>query len=429
MASPKISTSRRVLGDINSNINTSVHEPHHASLISNTRKISAGDKSSKPILDDQQKVGGSAIEIQQENRREINSDFQVEGLKVGKVHQGISSHDLENTRIATVDSLNSGTSLGLLDAKSMQWAGEKRSFAATEDYPEEFSAREGEGHKKKRIELQPHEEFHKSTTTQQKHNCSQCSHVILEHGIWTESSGPQVYGCDHDSVRERCNFHGGIQRLSQVETSFASPTSSFSTVEVEDIDVTVVYSQASKITTTEENPSRSITASTTRNFHTSKSKSLSREEIRQKSQALRLRLSLANYKVKTNQIDLPLSRLQIHSTSPDLPSLAHLRANPYGASAGNRTPLPGAPTLIPIINLQRPSSSSRDGNIYVRRDGERKNIREENLNEDIPSSPPLSGDIRRDSAVSCISFTSKSSTLNSGSGHAHPYALTSYPRE
>ncbi|CAD6442733.1 6f3057b9-acfe-4630-a320-1b7a3a02d8a5 [Sclerotinia trifoliorum] len=437
MASPKISTSRRVLGDINSNINTFAHEPRHASLVSDTREISAGNKSFKTILDIQQVVGGSTTEIQQENRREITADLQVGSLKVGKVHQGISSQNLENTRTATVDSLNSGTSLGLLNAKSIQWAGKRRSFAATEDNLEDIGIREREGHgKRMRIELQPHEEFVNSTTTQQNHSCSQCSRATLEHGVCTESSGLQFDGCGHENVGERCNFHGGIRRSSQFETSFASPTSSFSTVEVEDIDITGVNSQASKITMTEENSSKFITASTTKNSRTSKSKSLSREEIRQKSQALRLRLSLANYKVKTNQIDLPLSRLQIHSTSPNLPSLAHFRANPYNANVGSRTPLPGAPamntirkTLIPVINLQRPSSSSRDGRIYVRKDKERENIREGDMNENIPSIPPLSEDNRRDSAISCTSFTSKSSTFHSGPGHAHPYALTPYLRE
>ncbi|KAJ8065252.1 hypothetical protein OCU04_005951 [Sclerotinia nivalis] len=432
MASPKISTSRRVLGDINSNVNSSAHEPRHASLNSKVQKVSAGNKSSKAILDVQQVVGSSTTEFQQENRRKINADLQIGSLKVGKVHQEISSQDLEYTRTVTVDLSSSGTSLDLLNAVPPQWAGKKRSVAATEDDPEDIGTRGREGHsKKKRIELQPpHEEFVKSATTQQKLSSSQCSHTTLEHGIWTESSGPQVDGCSHENVGERYNFHEGIRRSSEVKTSFASAsTSSFSTVDAEDIDVIAVDSEVTKITIPEENPSNSITASTARSLRTSKSKSLSREEIRKKSQALRLRLSLANYKVKTNQIDLPLSRLQIRPASPNLPSLAHLRAKPsYGASLGNRTPLPGAPTMntngktsIPVIHLQRPSSSSRDGSIYVREERkEREKIRDEDVNENIPSSPPLSGDNRRDSAISCTSFTSKSSTSNSGSTHAHP---------
>ncbi|KAL1846345.1 hypothetical protein Daus18300_014286 [Diaporthe australafricana] len=36
-----------------------------------------------------------------------------------------------------------------------------------------------------------------------------------------------------------------------------------------------------------------------------------REELRQKTEILKLRLSLANYKVKTGQVDVPLDRLQV----------------------------------------------------------------------------------------------------------------------
>ncbi|KAF7879523.1 hypothetical protein EAF04_000718 [Stromatinia cepivora] len=430
MASPKIVTSRRVLGDINSNVNTSAHKPRHASLVSKIQKVSAGNKSSKAILDAQQVVGSSTTEIQQENRQETNTDLEFECLKVGKVHQDISSQDLEYTRTALDDSLNYEASLDLSNAVPLQWAGKKRSFATTEDDPEDIGTRERDGHiKKKRIELQPpHEESDKSATMQQKHNCSQCSHTILEHGIRGESFCPQVDDRCHENVGERCNFHGGIQRSSQVKTSFvsASPSPFSSTIDAEDTDVTAVNSQVTETTTPDENPFVSTTASTTRSFRTSKS-SLSREEIRQKSQALRLRLSLANYKVKTNQIDLPLSRLQIRPTSPNLPSLAHLRANPsYGASSGNRTPLPGAPrmnagrrALIPIINLQRPSSSSRDGCIYVRKGREeREKSGDEDVNENIPSSPPLSGKkplARRDSAISCTSFSSTCTSNNSQS--------------
>jgi len=71
---------------------------------------------------------------------------------------------------------------------------------------------------------------------------------------------------------------------------------------------------------------------------------------------MKLRLSLASYKVRTNQINTPMSRLQIRPTSPKLPSLARLRAV---STAPQRTPLPTAPT-VPNIRLQRPSSKSEE---------------------------------------------------------------------
>lgn len=51
-----------------------------------------------------------------------------------------------------------------------------------------------------------------------------------------------------------------------------------------------------------------------------------------------MRLSLANYKVRTNQIDVPISRLQIRSSS---------RPSRIGLSSSriSRTPLPSIPNI------------------------------------------------------------------------------------
>ena len=45
---------------------------------------------------------------------------------------------------------------------------------------------------------------------------------------------------------------------------------------------------------------------------------------------MKLRLSLAKYKVQTNQIDTPMSQLQIKSTSelPEIPTMRHLAHTP-----------------------------------------------------------------------------------------------------
>lgn len=76
-------------------------------------------------------------------------------------------------------------------------------------------------------------------------------------------------------------------------------------------------------------------------------------KAKQRANALKLRLRLATYKVHTNQINTPLSQLQIR-TSSSLPPRQ------------KRTPLPT--TAAPSIYLQHPSS--------------------ENKTEHIPSSPP-----------------------------------------
>ena len=73
--------------------------------------------------------------------------------------------------------------------------------------------------------------------------------------------------------------------------------------------------------------------------------------------ALQLRLRLASYKIRTNQIDIPMDRLQIKTTgnSPRLPVLP--RAN----TSKRRHPLPSTATTlsnIPNIRLQRPSSAN-----------------------------------------------------------------------
>ncbi|CZR54329.1 uncharacterized protein PAC_04213 [Phialocephala subalpina] len=76
---------------------------------------------------------------------------------------------------------------------------------------------------------------------------------------------------------------------------------------------------------------------------------LSQEDIRRKAKEIRLRLSLANYKVRTNQIDIPISRLQVR---PSAFSNSFPRRIPGTKTL--RTPLPSA--SIPSIHLQNPSA-------------------------------------------------------------------------
>jgi hypothetical protein len=88
---------------------------------------------------------------------------------------------------------------------------------------------------------------------------------------------------------------------------------------------------------------------------------------------MKLRLRLAGYKVRTNQIHLPLSRLEIRScTSSTLPKLSPLLLV-LGNTSQHRTPLPSiaAAPSIPNIQLQKPSAEKQPAHIT-----------------DIPSSPP-----------------------------------------
>jgi hypothetical protein len=88
---------------------------------------------------------------------------------------------------------------------------------------------------------------------------------------------------------------------------------------------------------------------------------------------MKLRLRLAGYKVRTNQIHLPLSRLEIRScissTLPKLPPLLLVSAN----TSQHRRPLPStaAAPRIPNIQLQKPSAEKKLAHFI-----------------DIPSSPP-----------------------------------------
>lgn len=77
---------------------------------------------------------------------------------------------------------------------------------------------------------------------------------------------------------------------------------------------------------------------------------------------MRLRLRLATYKVRTNQIHLPMSRLQIKTTKFDLERLPSPRSK---AAKTSRTPLPSAPTSsnIPNILLQKPVAEKQLTNI------------------------------------------------------------------
>lgn len=75
-------------------------------------------------------------------------------------------------------------------------------------------------------------------------------------------------------------------------------------------------------------------------------------ELRKRAQSMALRLRLANYKVETNQIDIPISKLEVIS-SPRLPALPQYSGSFTCPKPRTRTPLP---TTVPDIQVRRPSS-------------------------------------------------------------------------
>ncbi|KAF7948403.1 uncharacterized protein EAE97_003814 [Botrytis byssoidea] len=440
MTSPKSSTTRRVLGDLNININTSVTDSNHVWLWRDNeiQKVSYSNRQTWLGKDKHvpSKVEArSKSKLQRENWEETNTstDSRVANME-GATNQDIVYQGLEAATINGVD-ISTAERASLVDTK--------RHLSCAVLSQDVVSSRPGEpGAKRRRIAPSSGnssllEEFGAGVGLLTQSTSSQTTASPATEGPEAKTCGERVGIADESSglgsgQEQKMSPRTPQKQLSPKRSSISASSSSSlpSVVEVEDAAITSNNSQSTETTISNELSSIPTTISTSRIFP-SKSKSMSREEIRQKSQALRLRLSLANYKVKTNQIDLPLSRLQVRSTSPKLPSLARLRRYSYGKSM-ERTPLPGAPSTdagretVPAINIQAPCSANKNARVFVRADGD------ENIN--IPSSPPLSGGesdalSRRDSAISCTSFGSNSnpnsnSGSSSGLGHAHPLAPT-----
>ncbi|KAK1768651.1 hypothetical protein QBC33DRAFT_514231 [Phialemonium atrogriseum] len=71
---------------------------------------------------------------------------------------------------------------------------------------------------------------------------------------------------------------------------------------------------------------------------------LTREEAKEKAEILRLRLGLANYKLRTGQTDVPLEQLQVRPLPGMTPRAVHTTsAASAAADRPARRPLPGAP--------------------------------------------------------------------------------------
>jgi len=78
----------------------------------------------------------------------------------------------------------------------------------------------------------------------------------------------------------------------------------------------------------------------------------------QKAREIKLRLSLASYKVRTNQIDIPISRLEIRSSTTS----SRARPLPRTTTQSSQLEQPSRPSTapqIPELNLQRPSAEKK----------------------------------------------------------------------
>ncbi|RAL68714.1 hypothetical protein DID88_007417 [Monilinia fructigena] len=281
MASPNTSRTRRVLGDININISASAFDIDHALSIAKIPKVSESDRSLRNSPNLPKVVGNSTIEVQQESHEEKDRKLQV----------GIS----EDVGIPT----------SAISSESAQLAGRKRSSSASGDAPEgsENHIRRGSG-KKQKMEIQQSSVNAPSTGNHLPYNDT----IQGEEG-WTETCSrvpEDAPGYDYGSSVSLTAPQPTAQIMSSPVSSVPATLSSSLIEDTEGIATVPNSPQASETAIPDDSHLISTTVST-RSFRTSKSKTLSREEIRQKSHALRLRLSLANYKVKTNQIDLPLS--------------------------------------------------------------------------------------------------------------------------
>ncbi|KAL2074467.1 hypothetical protein VTL71DRAFT_8245 [Oculimacula yallundae] len=110
----------------------------------------------------------------------------------------------------------------------------------------------------------------------------------------------------HRRSPQRSNRGGVLELDENAATEPTSPASSYTSQD----DSGLNDSQLTNITIPEDN------LPAPRPF-------LTREQLRQKAREVKLRLSLASYKVRTNQIDIPISRLEVRSstTSSRIPPL------------------------------------------------------------------------------------------------------------
>ncbi|KAF4964359.1 hypothetical protein FSARC_7726 [Fusarium sarcochroum] len=105
-------------------------------------------------------------------------------------------------------------------------------------------------------------------------------------------------------------------------------------------DVSSVFdtsaNDASWATTTSDHDTATAapTATATTEQTTQQSPTLTRQQIRQRAETLRLRLSLANYKVRTGQTTVPLSELQQRPLPRESPRVVRVQS-PESTSASN----------------------------------------------------------------------------------------------
>ncbi|KAI9048889.1 hypothetical protein LZ554_006743 [Drepanopeziza brunnea f. sp. 'monogermtubi'] len=91
---------------------------------------------------------------------------------------------------------------------------------------------------------------------------------------------------------------------------------------------------------------------------------LSREQLRQKAKEIKLRLRLASYKVRTNQIDIPISRLEIRSSGASMSTTSRASSSSITqptrpSSQSQQVSRPSTAPNVPDISLQTPSAENK----------------------------------------------------------------------
>ncbi|EKD11902.1 hypothetical protein MBM_09925 [Drepanopeziza brunnea f. sp. 'multigermtubi' MB_m1] len=91
---------------------------------------------------------------------------------------------------------------------------------------------------------------------------------------------------------------------------------------------------------------------------------LSHEQLRQKAKEIKLRLRLASYKVRTNQIDIPISRLEVRSSGASISTTSKAPSSAITqptkpSSQSQPVSRPSTAPTVPDISLQTPSAENK----------------------------------------------------------------------
>ena len=142
MTSPKSSTTRRVLGDLNININTSVIDINHALRNTEMEKVSYSNHPVHAPLESSQVVGHSTTKLQRENWEETNTNT---GSRVANMEEATAEDNVfQGLEITTTNNLE----LSIAERASL--ASKKRRLSSNVQFQDTISNRSPESHGKRR---------------------------------------------------------------------------------------------------------------------------------------------------------------------------------------------------------------------------------------------------------------------------------------